>query len=99
MRRPFALVLLLACVLPARAQEIAVQPEWSDIETVTVRASPPGAVASDARPIRSLGAGPGLAGAQGLTWNSDVLADVMEGATKRFRRPAPTSIRRYRLVA
>lgn len=97
MRRPFALLLLLAVTaLPARAQELAVQPEWSEIETVTVRAQPGPALwhltrgASSAEKSEVWVLGQVWPMPKDLEWNSDVLADVMDGAREVIHPPRPS---------
>lgn len=89
--RPLIALLLLACALPARAQESAVQPEWSEIETVTVRAQPGPALwhltrgGAEVWVLAQVWPVP-----KGLTWNSDVLADVMDGAHEVLSPPRPS---------
>jgi len=81
---------LLAAAAPARAQE-AVQPEWSDIETVTVSAQPGPALWHLTRGNAEVWV---LAQVwpmpKGLEWNSDVLGEVMEGAREVLHPPRPS---------
>ena len=89
--RPLIALLLLACVLPARAQDVAIQPEWSEIETVTVRAQPGPALWQLTRGNAEVWVlGQVWPVPKGLTWNSDVLADVMEGADAVLSPPRPS---------
>lgn len=84
------LLLLAACALPAWAQDVAVQPEWSEIETVTVRAQPGPALWHLTRGQSEVWVlGQVWPVPKGLTWNSDVLADVMEGAHEVLSPPRP----------
>ena len=97
MRRLLApLLLLAACALPAGAQQLAVQPEWSEIESVTVHAQPGPALwhlsrdlaAGEKAEVWVLGQVWPMP--KGLTWNSDVLAEVMEGAREVLHPPRPS---------
>ncbi|MES2472003.1 MAG: TraB/GumN family protein [Pseudomonadota bacterium] len=91
MRRLLApLLLLAACAFPVRAQE-AVQPEWSEIETVTVRAQPGPALWHLTRGQSEVWVlGQVWPMPKGLEWNSDVLADVMDGAREVLHPPRPS---------
>ena len=90
MRRSVALLLLLAFACPARAQDVALQPEWSEIETVTVRAQPGPALWHLTRGNSEVWVlGQVWPMPKGLTWNSNVLADVMDGAREVLSPPRP----------
>ena len=90
MRRCLALALLLACVAPAAAQD-SVQPEWSDIETVTVRAQPGPALWHLTRGNAEVWVlGQVWPMPKGLTWNADVLGEVMDGAREVLHPPRPS---------
>ena len=92
MRRLLAPFLLLAaCAFPVWAQDTAVQPEWSEIETVTVRAQPGPALWHLTRGQSEVWVlGQVWPMPKGLEWNSDVLADVMDGAREVLHPPRPS---------
>jgi hypothetical protein len=90
MRRSLALALLLACAAPAFAQD-SVQPEWSEIETVTVRAQPGPALWHLTRGNAEVWVlGQVWPMPKGLTWNADVLGEVMDGAREVLHPPRPS---------
>lgn len=90
-RALIAALLFVASAQPIQAQETTIQPEWSDIETVTVRAQPGPALwhltrgQSEVWVLAQVWPMP-----KGLNWNSDVLADVMDGADAVLAPPRPS---------
>lgn len=89
--KPLNFVLLaFLCAIPARAQSIAENPEWSDLDNVTVQAKPGPAVWHVSRGNSEVWILPvvGLL-PKGLEWNRDYLAELLDGADSILTRPRP----------
>ena len=85
-----AFLIALLCAIPARAQSIAETPEWSDIESVTVRAKPGPAVWHVSRGNSEVWILPVVGQLpRGLEWNRDYLAELLDGANAILTRPRP----------
>ena len=89
--KPLNLALMaLLCAAPARAQAIVETPEWSDIESVTVRARPGPAVWHVSRGNSEVWILPVVGQLpRELEWNRDYLAELLDGANIILTRPRP----------